>query len=195
MTSSSSPRTQLLVGLLLAMLMAVTRSHHAADLTHLPDASWAVFFLAGFYLPTLAFGGLLALAALIDYVAITWGGVSSFCVSPAYGFLLPAYGALWLAGRRFADAYFASWQALKPLLTNLLLGAALCELISSGAFYFFSGRYAEPNLIEFGTRLLRYFPASLQAVLMYVGAAALIHLLVISLQLRQTRRQLPGQHG
>jgi len=195
MTSSSSSRTPLLVGLLLATLMAATRSHHVADLTHLPDASWAVFFLAGFYLPTLAFGGLLALAALIDYVAITWGGVSSFCVSPAYGFLLPAYGALWLAGRRFDDAYFASWQALMPLLTNLLLGAVLCELISSGAFYFFSGRYVDPNLIGFGTRLLRYFPFSLQALLMYVGAAALIHLLVISLQLRQTRRQLPGQHG
>jgi len=123
MTSSSPSRTQVFVGLLLAMLMTATRSHHVADLTHLPDASWAVFFLAGFYLPTLAFGGLLALAALIDYVAITWGGVSSFCVSPAYGFLLPAYGALWLAGRRFADAYFLSWQALMPLLTNLLLGA------------------------------------------------------------------------
>jgi hypothetical protein len=194
MTSSSS-RTPLLAGLLLVLLMAATRSHHVADLTHLPDASWAVFFLAGFYLPTLAFGGLLALAALVDYVAITWGGVSSFCVSPAYGFLLPAYGALWLAGRRFADAYCLSWQALKPLLTNLLLGAILCELISSGSFYFFSGRYAEPSLSVFATRVLHYFPASLQALLLYVGAAALIHLLVTSLQLRQMRRQLPGQHG
>src|SRR5690554_3136356 len=34
----------------LAVLMAATRSHHFASVTHLPDASWAVFFLAGFYL-------------------------------------------------------------------------------------------------------------------------------------------------
>jgi hypothetical protein len=34
-------------GLLLAALMLATRSHHFASPLHLPDASWAVFFLAG----------------------------------------------------------------------------------------------------------------------------------------------------
>jgi hypothetical protein len=39
------------VGLLLAALIAATRSHHFASALHLPDASWAVFFLAGALLP------------------------------------------------------------------------------------------------------------------------------------------------
>ena len=41
-----TPRTQLLIGLALALLMAMTRGQHFATL-NLPSASWAVFFLAG----------------------------------------------------------------------------------------------------------------------------------------------------
>jgi hypothetical protein len=83
--------------------MAATRSDHFAGELHLPDASAAVFFLAGVYLrPMWMLSALLVEAAFIDYLAIAVGGVSSFCISPAYGFLLPAYGALWLAGRWYA---------------------------------------------------------------------------------------------
>ncbi len=39
------------IGLLLAALMTATRSHHFASTLHLPDASWAGFFLAGAPLP------------------------------------------------------------------------------------------------------------------------------------------------
>ncbi len=48
--------------LLLAALMAATRVHHFASI---PDASWAVFFAAGFYLRTQwrwAFPALMAIA-------------------------------------------------------------------------------------------------------------------------------------
>ncbi|MGH8472507.1 MAG: hypothetical protein ACREVJ_08675, partial [Gammaproteobacteria bacterium] len=58
-----APRSALAIGLTLALLMAATRSHHFAATLHLPDASWAVFFLAGFYLrPLWVFPALLALA-------------------------------------------------------------------------------------------------------------------------------------
>ena len=93
-----SPRSALTIGLSLALLIAATRSHHFATALHLPDASWAVFFLAGFYLrPLWMFPALMALAGVSDYMAIAWFGVSDFCMSPAYGFLLLAYGALWIA--------------------------------------------------------------------------------------------------
>ncbi len=42
-----SKQTQIVIGLVLVLLMAVTRGHHFATLNHLPGASWAVFFLAG----------------------------------------------------------------------------------------------------------------------------------------------------
>ena len=82
---------QLIVAFILVLLMAVTRGHHFASLNHLPGASWAVFFLAGAYLrPLWVFPALFLEAALLDFAAISWSGVSSFCVSPAYIFLLPA---------------------------------------------------------------------------------------------------------
>ena len=54
----------------LAALMAATRVHHFSTALHLPDASLAVFLLAGFYLPRWAFPALLVEAGLVDYLAI-----------------------------------------------------------------------------------------------------------------------------
>lgn len=168
---------QLIIGALLAALLVATRGHHFASITHLPSASWAVFFMAGFYLrPAWVFPAFLAGAAFLDYAAVTWGGVSNFCVTPAYGFLLPAYGALWLAGRWFAGKYSFTWSALMPFFGSTLAGTVLCELLSSGGFYFFGGRYADPTLVEFGTRLAKYFPQSLSGFAFWVGVAMAVHI-------------------
>jgi hypothetical protein len=155
--------------------MLATRSHHFADLTHLPDASWAVFFLAGFYLnASWIFPGLLLLGWSIDFLSIGQG-VNDFCMSPAYGLLLLAYGVLWLAGRWYARRYRFHPATLFTLAATVLTGAMLAELLSSGSFYFLSGRFAEMNLASFGARLRDYFPHSLQGMALYVGAAAIVH--------------------
>jgi hypothetical protein len=180
---SLSSRQQLTIGVALALLMALTRSHHWATLQALPDASWAVFFLVGVYLRSLWIAPALMLgAALVDYIAITWGGVSSFCVSPAYWLLIPAYGALFLAGRVYARHHSLSWLALPWLMGCALAGAMLAELFSSGGFYFFSGRYAEPSLSEFIPRLVKYFPHTLSTMAAYLGLAGAIHVAVASLR-------------
>lgn len=169
-------RQQWMIGLGLVVLMVMTRGHHFASVAALPAASWAVFFLAGVYLRSVwVFPALLAAAGLLDVAAITWGGVSSFCVTPAYAFLMPAYGALWLAGRWYAGRHSEQWRSLIALGASVLLGALICELLSSGGFYFLSGRFAQPGLTEFGNRLLQYFPASLSNLVCYVGLATLIH--------------------
>lgn len=173
---SLTPRQQIAVGLILTLVMALTRSHHWATLHSLPDASWAVFFLVGVYLRALWVAPALMLgAALIDYVAITVGGVSSFCVSPAYWFLVPTYAALFLAGRVYSRHHSLSWSALPWLLGCALVGTALAELFSSGGFYFFSGRFAEPSLSEFVPRLVKYFPSMLSSMATYLGLAAVVH--------------------
>ncbi len=171
----NTDRRTALIALALALGMAATRSDHFAGELHLPDASAAVFFLAGVYLrPLWMLPALLVEAALIDYAAIAFGGVSSFCMSPAYGFLLPAYGALWLAGRWYAARHrFAFWTLL-PLAASVIVGGLASELFSSGGFYAYSGRF-EPNLTEFGTRIARYFPASLATLAFYVAVAAIVH--------------------
>ncbi|HEX2796630.1 MAG TPA: hypothetical protein VHN38_06045 [Immundisolibacter sp.] len=179
------------VGLLLAALMIATRSHHFASALHLPDASWAVFFLAGALLPGwLPLAGLLALAAAVDYVAITFGGVSAFCVSPAYGFLLPAYGALYAAGRWYAGRHQPQWRSLLPFSGAALAGTAVCEVLSSGGFCFLSGRFAEPTLAEFGARLARYFPHALEGMALYLGAAVITYAAFVTVSVRAQALQL-----
>ncbi|QDX81751.1 hypothetical protein B9N43_11105 [Denitratisoma sp. DHT3] len=168
-TTLRNPRVLILA---LTLLMALTRSHHWAGLHTLPDASWAVFFLGGAVLGSLrAFAGLCALAAAIDWAAIVLGGVSGFCVTPAYAMLLPAYAALWLGGRWYARQRRGVSEPWAALVLAVLLSALVAELCSSGGFYFFGGRYADPTLAGFLPRLVRYFPPMLGTMACYVGLA------------------------
>ncbi|MBH0181999.1 MAG: hypothetical protein HP490_10075 [Nitrospira sp.] len=173
---TDSPRVQIVLGITFAALMAATRGHHLGALEYVPTASWAVFFLSGIYLRSpWVFPALLAEAALLDFAAITWAGVDDFCVSPAYGFLLPAYGMLWGAGRWYAGRHSESVVTLIPLALSLFMGTALCELISSGSFYFFSGRFEQTNLTLFDSRFVKYFSGSFSAVVFYTGIASVMH--------------------
>jgi hypothetical protein len=174
--SSLESRRQLYVGLFLICLMMATRGHHFASIYHLPDASWAVFFLAGAYLrPSWTFYALCTLAVAIDWAAITWGGVSSFCVTLAYVMLLPAYGSLWLGGRWHARHHRKSSVALLPLIGSVLVSACTAEILSSGSFYFFGGRLATPVFADFLRREIEFFPAMLETMALYVGLAVLVH--------------------
>ncbi len=183
MTSSTRSLTtssqQLVLVFLFVLLMAVTRSHHVAGLHHLPDASWAVFFLAGQHIRRgLVFALLAVLATSIDVIAIGWAGVSDFCVTPAYVMLLPAYAALWLGGRWYARHYQKTLSTLLPLGGAIVLSALAAELFSSGGFYFLGGRFADPTLAGFLPRITRYFPATLGAMTLYISLAALLHTLL-----------------
>lgn len=182
-----SNRNQILIGVVLAMLLIATRGQHFATLHTLPGASWAVFFLAGVYLRSVwVLPGMLAFVWGLDFTPHLLSGASlaeimsggqAFCLTPAYFFLLPAYGALWLSGRWYAGRHRFEKTTLLPLAAAMLVGAAVCELFSSGGFYFFSGRFAEPTFAEFGARLVKFFPFSLQSVAFYVGITALVHAL------------------
>ena len=172
-------RSQLLIGTFLILLMAVTRGHHFASIDHLPSASWAVFFLAGFYLkPLWSFPLLVLEALLLDFAAITFGGVSSFCVTPSYVMLIPAYASLWGAGRWYAHRHQPQLRSMLPLISSLVLGVVVCQLISSGSFYFYSGRFTDPTLAELVNRLIKYTPPRFEAVFFYVGFAIVAHLLL-----------------
>ncbi len=174
-----SLRHQITIGLLLAVFMILTRSHHFATLHNLADASWAIFFLVGVYLrsawPLLAF---FALSWGLDVAATTWGGVSDFCMTPAYIFLLPAYASLWLAGRWYAKRHQFSWHTILPLSISIMVGLTLCELFSGGGFHFFSGRIAETSISEFGEQLIKYFPLYIETFVFYLGVAAAVHALL-----------------
>jgi hypothetical protein len=169
-------RQQIFVTLGLALLMLTTRGEHLAAVGFLPDASWAIFFLAGAYLrSSWAFWGFNALALALDLAAVGWGGVSAFCLSPAYVLLLPAHAALWAGGRWYAARHRSAWSTLFPLGASLLVAVVAAELLASGGFYLVSGRFADTSVAGLGERLLTYFPSSLEALAFYVGLAAVMH--------------------
>src|SRR5204862_6495037 len=129
---------------LLALLMAVTRYHHFGSALQLPDASTAVFLLAGLYVPSVAaFPALLLLAGLLDYLAVDLGGVSAWCLTPAYAFLIPTYVVLWHGGRWYRSRYRITWSGAARLAGTLLIVTTLAFLISNAGFYAFSGYFAE----------------------------------------------------
>jgi hypothetical protein len=183
-----SNRNQILIGAVMALLLIATRSQHFATLHNLPGASWAVFLLAGVYLRSVwVLPAMLSFVWGLDFAPYWLGGASlkqivsgsqAFCLTPAYFFLLPAYVALWFAGRWYARRYQFEWRTLLPLGAAALVGSALCEVFSSGGFYLFSGRFAEPTLAEFGARLMTYFPSDLQSLTFYVGIATVVHTLL-----------------
>jgi hypothetical protein len=127
------------------------------------------------------------LAFALDLVAVTWGGVSSFCLSSAYLFLVPAHAALWGAGRWFGRSKALSWSSLPSLGAAVALSTVVAEVLSSGGFYLFSGRFTELSVAELGSRLLTYFPSSLEAMVLYVGMGILVHALLLAVPLGSPR--------
>lgn len=91
-----STRTQVLIGIALALLLAITRGNHFATLNQrvlggvLPGGRATAPALK-------VFAGLFALASALDFSMLASGTVSDWCLSPAYWMLVPAYAAV--AGR------------------------------------------------------------------------------------------------
>ena len=169
-------KNALIIGVLLALLMAATRPHPIGALTHLPDASIAIFFAAGFYLGRwLLFALYFSFAVLLDFLSITAGGVSSFCVTPAYGFLIPTYAAAWQAGLIFRKHYALSGRAALIFAALAFVAASVAFLISNGSFYLLSGYYAEPDWVEYWRGLGLYYPYYLTSALAYLAALGVIH--------------------
>jgi len=166
---------RLAIALSLALLMAATRSRHFAGL--LPDASLAVFLLGGFYLARAGwFAAYLALAALVDQLAIRVGGVSDWCLTPAYAFLVPAYGFAWLAGRWAAIGFDAvSAAALARTLAAFAVGVFGWFVVSNAGFYLYSGYFGEMTAAEYAARVAKYLLPYTAAAAFYVVCATAVH--------------------
>jgi hypothetical protein len=167
-----------LIGALLIALMAATRYQHFGSATHLADASFAVFLLAGFYLrSSWVLLLLLAEAALIDYATLA-GGVSGWCVTLAYAFLIPTYGALWLGGRLYRRMQSWSWKTLLPLAGIVLASVGIAFAISNASFYLLSGYFPEMSSSEYASAVAKYFPLYLAVTCLYVALATIVHAVV-----------------
>lgn len=188
MNPSRSIRLSLLAGL--ALLMLATRFHHFLEV---PDASWAIFFVAGFYLAGMtrwAFPLLMVEAVLIDWFATRHLGVTAYCLTPAYGFLVPTHAMLWLGGfwmRRHAGqgARGAVWLALSAFVS-----VSLAFAISNGSFYWLSGVVASPTFADYVPHFFDYYAHFLAIPFVYIAAAAVIHVGVTTAVRARTNRDL-----
>ena len=148
MTLTTRSRIAIFAGL--AALMAATRLNHFGAI---PDASWAVFFIAGFYLRVSvrwAFPALMATAVAVDYAVITAGGQSfwtHYCVSPGYWFLVSAFAAV-----------------------------AACHFFAQGGFYWLSDAVADPTVAGWARNYADWFLPYLRTAGIYIALAAVVHL-------------------
>lgn len=177
--------------LVLALVMAATRIHHSF-LHHfdaLPDASWGVFFLAGFWLrgsARWAFPLLMIEAVLVDYVVITNQGMdfwSHYCVSVAYWFLIPSYFSLWLGGSWLAKHQSGlRLQTLGTAAVALAVSWTACYLLSNGSFYWLSDSVPLPrSSAAWFANLGDWYLPFLQTTALYVGVGAVLHVLAVQI--------------
>jgi hypothetical protein len=177
MSLSSSMRFAVFAFLLL--LMAATRFSHVGGAGLLPDASWAVFFIGGFYLALewrWALTALLIAATGTDFLAIHYYGISNYCATPAYWFILPGYSVLWLGGAWLCRQYRHVPLDLAWLCISLVISVSVCFLLTHTAFYWLSGRIKHPTLAEWWSVFTQWCGFFLAVPSAYVGLATLLHI-------------------
>jgi ribose/xylose/arabinose/galactoside ABC-type transport system permease subunit len=162
----------------LTVLMAATRFDHLGTSWSLPDASWAGFFLGGFYLTRQwrwALPLLLLEALAVDCVAIRYFGVSNYCVTLAYWFIVPAYSVLWLGGQWLRRRYRHELRDLGRLVVSLFVSANLCYLLTNGSSYWLGGRVSNASLAGWWQNFADWYVGFLTVPFIYVGTAAALH--------------------
>jgi hypothetical protein len=165
----------------------ITRGSHFGSSFGLPDATLAIFMVAGFMLPRFtwvalaAFLLLLLEAGAIDYYAITYRGVSDYCVTPAYWFLLPTYAGMWLAGSWFFSHQRNDGNSLALFAGISWLATSTAFVISNAGFYLYSGRFSDMPVAEYTSSVAKYYPPYLAGSLMYLALALVVHALLTHL--------------
>ena len=163
MTKSIIGITSILMG-----LMALTRFHHFGSAFSLPDASLAVFFMAGFCnLKARIFWVLVALAGSIDYFAIAQFKVSDYCISPAYIWLLPTYAVMWMGGRLASAFSQLNFAASFKILGIAIVAVTLAFALSNGSFYWFSGKFADLSWPQYLEKTGHYYLPYASSTLFY----------------------------
>lgn len=153
---ASDSRGEMTVLAALGVAIAATRMDHFGGALALPDASLAAFFLAGLWLrASWAFPALLLVACGVDLAALAQAGLGADCLSPAYPFLIAAYGALWGAGRRCGTA---AKQTVIQHIVVAVSAAAIAFVISNLSWFAFSGHFSGASLQQFVTATLPQAP-------------------------------------
>jgi len=121
-------------------------------------------------------------AGLIDWDATALQGISDWCITPAYWFLIPTYASLWLAGRWYAlgnspaNNNTTGW--ISGLGAAVFAAGSFAFLFSNAAFFFLSGRYADMGLIVYASRIAHYYIPYVSVALLYIAVAVAIQMAI-----------------
>jgi len=168
----------------LAAVMAATRFDHFGSAVTLPDASLAVFFLGGLYLAragrmaVFAFVALIVEAVAIDFYVTSAQGISDWCLTPAYWFLLPTYGSLWLSARWLALQNLTQGKGLVVLAGVAWLANSFAFVLSNAAFYLLSEHFSDMAPMEYANRVSAYYGSYVSVALLYIACAIALHIVV-----------------
>ena len=167
-------KKSLLIAAAMAFFMLLTRGSHVLTQFSLPDASLALFLLAGLWLGVsiksrLAwFAGFFALATFIDFGAAALDPAQGFCLTDGYWGLIPSYAAMWLGGvwlSRQRDAFNIVPYTLVSLGTTFI-----AFVISTQTYYLFSGRFPNHDLLASMQHGWEYLPSWMGYAAMYFAA-------------------------
>lgn len=185
MNSQTIPnaKTASAVMLVLALIMLATRAFHVASTFHLPDASWALFFLAGIYLGFASFGILLLEAVAIDVIFLLNGG-NDYCFSIAYGFLVFAYLALWFGGYWASRMRRENQPLLLRGLAAWLVASVVAYLLTNGSFYWLSGKAVNPSVEGWLHNAQLWAYGFIVQPMIYLVAAAAAHFIATQINAR-----------
>ena len=169
---------------LLAMLMLATRFSHFGTTLALPDASLAIFFLGGMFmmrsvrLSIVAFVALILEAGLIDYYATSVQGVSDWCFTPAYWFLIPTYGSLWMVGRWFSLNHSVQGKGMAVLILAVWGVNSFAFMFSNVTFYLFSEHFTQMSLIEYAASVSQYYVSYVSVAMLYIACAVAMQVIL-----------------
>lgn len=182
MTKKFLIKKELPLALSLLSLLWVTRSgvvgSHFGSALNFPDASWAVFWLLGFWTTRIHWLVTAFIASVTaDYFAVQ-SGTSADCFTLAYIFLAPSYLSLWTTG---------SW-AQHRLMPEVKSWSLVCLSVFAGVFFCFTcaniGMYITADTVdsistwEYALTVAHYLPLYLATTSLYVGIGALIAYLI-----------------
>lgn len=168
-------KSERIAALLLAALMAATHIHHFGVAAIAPNASTAVFFLAGMMLASpLWFVTFAVAAVLLDAIAIGVLGVADACRTLGYWTLFAGYLALWYSGRLARPMEKLGLVNGGKLLCYAAGGTVLFFAISNLGYYFGGGYDQSMGAAEYVSRVSRYFSFYFLVTLGYVAAGVIV---------------------
>jgi len=146
----------------LVVLILITRTNYSSAIIDTPDITLAAFFIAGLFIlgprlqSLLVFGILFGACVVADLLSFA-AGVSDWCFTPAYVFLVPTYACLWFAGYFCRDVNFLKAHGAIKVAAYFVIAILAAYLISSYSFYYFSGILSPSSALKYTQGLAKYF--------------------------------------